>query len=272
MSQNEIILIIRRTKDYWLKGEYRKGVNLNPCLSDFFDKWNTEFKMDIVSYRNRLRDIAARRYLSSKFDKIFLHSGKDTTALKGGISKEEFKLYKNSIFVPIDEDDWIDASLADEIRNVDTDKPFIIWDWYCTGYRPEYTHPKTQYSKFQSCAWACRGYEHLTMARNNLRVNHAKGCDCLNNPPTDYIHFINKKLVAKIDHPGSVGQLRKIAKTYRDSDKEWMEAVVKSIIYYIKRDLEWKHLYIEEWNDYKALLKELLSSYKYLTDEYKELL
>ena len=67
----EIILIVRRDKEYWLSNLY------NTRLTDIIELWNKTFAMNIVDYRSRLRDIAAQLYLRNRFDKIFLHSCKD---------------------------------------------------------------------------------------------------------------------------------------------------------------------------------------------------
>ena len=161
--------------------------------------------------------------------------------------------------------------MADDIRNADTDKPFIVWGYCSTVKKGEGRYSENAYRRFHSCAWACRGYKYLVKARNNLRVDDL-GFDCINKPSTDYIHFIDKTLVAKIEHPGSIGHLRSIAGKYLKQENEWMNYVLKTVIGQIEFDADWKHLFPEEWNDYKILLKELLSSYKYLTDEHKELL
>lgn len=261
MRDREIILVIRRTKEYWLNNSYRQ--TLNSWLIDIIDLWNQSFKMQIMDFRNRLRDIASSLYLKNKFDKIFLHSHKDTR-FWGNITMEEIKLYKNTIFVPIDEDDWIRDCLSDELRNIDTEKTFFAWEWFAT-IRPEVRKSDrgTKTSFVQSCAWACVGIEPLLKRRNNLYL--------INNDYSN-TYFIYKPLSTKVEHIGSAGLLRKTIKDMPNQRDKWIESLINRMILHIQMESDLSKIFSKEWELYKSLLKELLSSYKYLTSEQKVLL
>ena len=154
-KERDVILIIRRNKEYWLRNEYKN--TLNARLIDIMDMWNQSFNLNIIDYRNRLRDIASSLYMKNKFDKIFLHSEKDPRRLRDFILKEEKNLYKDSIFVPIDEDDWICSQLSDELRYLQTNKSIFIWNYFVTFKEKEVKSNNGEGMRFvQSCMGFCR--------------------------------------------------------------------------------------------------------------------
>ena len=66
----EIILIVRRDREYWLTDRYN---NLAPVMLELIEEWNRTFSISFIEYRHRIRDIASSTYALNKFDKIFLH-------------------------------------------------------------------------------------------------------------------------------------------------------------------------------------------------------
>lgn len=258
MKSKEVILIVRRNRDYWLSGEYKSS--LNPWLIDIMGMWNDLFKMDIICYRNKLRDISSSFYMKNKFDKIFLHFNRDPKRMKESISKEELKLHEKTIFVPVDEDDWIDPSLSEVLREIETDNKLFVWDYLSTIKNGESHSNKGEGMSFvQSCAWGSVGYDYLLNRRNNLYIKK------------DYnnVYFINKPLSVKVEHAGSVGFLRKTIKKFPDQRERWVGNLVKKIEEDIKIEIDFPKVFKEEWKEYKCLLKELLSSYNFLVSREK---
>jgi hypothetical protein len=272
MSGREIILIIRRDKDYYLNNEYKSS--LNPWLIDIMELWNESFKMNIMDYRNRLKNIASSLYLKNKFDKIFLHSTMDLRNFKNNVSKNEYKLYENSIFVPMDEDDWIMPSLADELRNIETNQSIFIWNYFNTISDKEIISDKREKvlkrnqeernNFVQSCCWATVGYYYILNKRNNLYIKQKEYLNA---------YFIPKSLAVKVEHVGSIGFLHSIIKGFTNQREKWIENIIKKLVDDIQIEIiDFSKIFREEWYRYKCLLKELLSSYKNLTDSQKELI
>jgi len=252
--EKQIILIIRRSKDYWL---YNKvcADKLNPHVQPIIELWDSFFNLKIMNFRNQLREIASSTYLNNKFDQIFLHSYIDPNRVK---EKDNFKneLYKDSIIVPIDEDDWIDPSLAEILRNIETDEKFFVWNYYKTIREYEFESFKNERGRgwTMPCSWAIKGYNSFLKRHNHLLVNEEEFTQ---------IYFIRKPLAVKIEHVASVGFLKKVVRKNWEKEDKWMSAIVSKI----KGDLtvegnEYPIVFQEQWKKYKKLLEELLESKK----------
>jgi len=241
----EIILIVRRDKEYWLSNLY------NTRLTDIIELWNKTFAMNIVDYRSRLRDIAAQLYLRNRFDKIFLHSCRN---LRGySISDEDRCLHRDSIFVPIDEDDWLSPILAQTLREIETDKPIFVWNFFATIRKQEKVSNRGKgITRFvQSCSWATVGYNYLLQKRNNLFLTEIEYAD---------VYFINSPLAVKVEHIGSLGFLRKTIKKYPEQKDKWMSYLMTKLTCDMQMKVDFAELFKKEWEEYQSLLRELFSS------------
>ena len=252
--ENKIILVIRRSKDYWLDNKICTD-KLNPHVQPIIKLWNSFFNLKVMDFRNQLREIASSTYLNNKFDLIFLHSYID---LNRGKEQNDFKneLYKDSIIVPMDEDDWIDPSLAEILRNIETDKKFFVWNYYKTIREYEFESFKNGIGRGWTipCSWAMIGYESFLKRHNHLVVNEEE---------FKKIYFIKKSLTMKVEPIASVGFLKKVVRKNWEKEDEWMNVIVSKI----KGDLtvkgnEYLEVFQNQWKKYKKLLKELLNSRK----------
>ena len=126
----EIILIIRRDKNYWFKNEINR-IKIQSYVFRLMEIWDSFFNINIMDFRNKIRDIASSTYMDNKFDEIHLYSHIDPGKIK---EKNELKnkLYENSIIIPIDEDDWVNPNLADILRGIKTEEQFFVWNYYKT--------------------------------------------------------------------------------------------------------------------------------------------
>jgi len=221
--------------------------------------------MNIMDYRNELRDIASNLYVKNKFDKIFLHSNRDPKALKECTTEIEKELYKNTILIPMDEDDWVSPCLSNELREIETEKSIFVWNYFATFQEKEVQSNKGEEKTgfVQSCSWASVGYDYILSRRNNLYLNKEE---------YDNIYFIDKPLAVKVEHVGSLGFLRKTIKKLPDDREKWIDNLIEKLLIDIQVESDISQIFVKEWILYKELLRELLSSYKYLTEEQKELL
>lgn len=257
MSQ-EIILLIRRDKECWIDDKYKHF--LWPYMSHIIDIWDASFKISIVDFRKKLRDIAASTYINSKFDKILLHSHIDhrTSGLNFDREKE---LYSNSIIVSIDEDDWLSTSLPSVLREIETDKEIFVWNCYTTWDGLEkISFPSGSSRIIETCNWGIKGFEQLLTKRNQLNgEEHSK------------IHFIRKPLSVRVNHLAMLGMLRNRTKKHSPGTED-KNIFIQKLTQELSHEINFPEEFQYQWKQYRETLKELLSSYKYLTDEYKELL
>jgi len=252
--EKQIILIIRRSKDYWLYnkiGDEAIPLHVQPII----ELWNSFFNLNLVDYRNKLRTIASSTYLDNKFDQIYLHSYIDPRKMK---DENDFKneLYEDSIIVPMDEDDWIDPSLSEILRNIETDKKFFVWNYYKTIKEHEFEPFKKGRGRgwTMTCSWAIKSYNSFLKRHNHLKINEQE---------FSQICFIRKPLSVKIEHVGCVGFLRKVVRKNWGKEDKWMNAIVSKI----KGDLtidegKFPIVFQEQWKKYRMTLEELLNSKK----------
>lgn len=252
--EKKIILVIRRSKDYWLDNKICID-KLNPHVQPIIKLWNSFFNLKIMDFRNQLREIASSTYLNNKFDLIFLHSYIDPNK-KNEQNEIKNKLYKDSIIVPIDEDDWMDPSLAEILRNIEADKKFFVWNYYKTIREYEFKSFKNGIGRgwVIPCSWAIEGYSSFLKRHNHLIVNEKE---------FSQIYFIKKSLTMKVEHIGSVGFLKKVVRKNWGKEDEWMNVIVNKI----KGDLtvigkEFPEIFQNQWIQYKKILKKLLDSRK----------
>ncbi len=252
--EKQIILIIRRSKDYWLYNKVNSD-KLNPHVQPIIKLWDSFFNLKIMDFRNQLREIASSTYLNNKFDQIFLHSyiDPDRTKEQNNLKNE---LYEESIIVPMDEDDWIDSSLAEILKDIGTDKKFFIWNYYKTirEYKFEPFKNGRERGWTIPCSWSIRGYASFLKRHNHLRINEEEFSD---------IYFIKKPLAMKVEHIASVGFLKKVVRKNWKKENKWMNVIVNKI----KGDLtvkgnEYPEVFQIQFKKYKNLLKELLESKK----------
>ncbi len=251
---NKIILIIRRSKDYWLYNKINSD-KLNPHVQPIIKLWDSFFNLKIMDFRNKIREIASSVYLDNKFDLIFLHSYIDPGKTK---EQNEIKneLYKDSIIVPMDEDDWVDPSLASILREIETDKTFFVWNYYKTIREYEFEPFKKGRERgwTMPCSWAVRGFDTFLKRHNHLKIKENEFND---------IYFIRKPLGAKVEHAGSLGFLTKTVRKNWEKEDKWMNVIVSKI----RGDLtiseeKFPISFQEQFKKYKKLLKELLESKK----------
>ncbi len=252
--EKQVILMIRRSRDYWLSNKIDSD-KLNLHVQPIIKLWDSFFNLKIMDFRNRLRDIASSTYLNNKFDLIVLYSYIDPNKEK---EQNEIKngLYKDSIIVPMDEDDWINPLFAEELRSIETDKKFFVWNYYKTIREYEFEPFKNKIGRGWTipCSWAIRGHDAFLKRHNHLVVNEKEFSD---------IYFIKKPLAIKVEHVASVGFLKKVVRKKWEKENEWMNVIVNKI----KGDLtvkgnEYPEIFQKQWKEYKNLLEELLKSKK----------
>ena len=249
-----IILVIRRSKDYWLYskiGDEAIPLHTQPII----ELWNSFFDLNLIDYRNKLREIASSTYLDNKFDQILLHSHISPKKMK---NKDDLvnELYEDSIIVPMDEDDWIDPSLADILRNIETNKKFFVWNYYKTIREYEFEPFKEGRGRgwTMTCSWAIKGYNSFLKRHNHLKIKEEELSE---------IYFIRKPLSVKIEHVGCVGFLKKVVRKNWEKEDKWMNAIVSKIKGDLTVDEEKFPIAFQgQWKRYRKLLEELLNSKK----------
>lgn len=248
----KIILIIRRSKEYWLHNKIC-DYKINQYVFPIFGMWDSFFSLKLMDYRNKLRDIASATYLDNKFDHIILHSYIDPC--KNEYDDIDSDAFEEDIIVPMDEDDWISFRLANILREAEIDKKFFVWDYYKTFkediYKP-FEHGIGGRGWTMPCSWGIVGYELFAKRHNHLSLNEDEFND---------VYLIRQPLAIKVEHVGSIGFLKKVVKNNFGNESEWMNSIVKKI----KGDLlitgkKYPVEFQKQWKDYKMLLEELLES------------
>ena len=251
--KKEVVLVVRRNRDYWLNGKITK-TTMNPCLMKVLEWWDSFFNFKIMDFRSKITDLASSTYLKNRFDQIILHSGI--------IPRHDFdqnfnrgELYKNTIIVPMDDDDWIDPCLANTLRDIDTYKKFFVWQCFKTNAGNVYLPFRKGRGRgwTATCTWAIVGHDEFVKRHNHLKVNEEE---------YGQIYFIDKPFTVKVEHPASVGSIRSAFRRYPDDYKKIMEDIVNRIDININVELEVTEPFKEQQQKYLELLWKLRKSIK----------
>ena len=127
---NRVILLIRRSADYFLDGK----LSMPSCDGDeaFWDEykstildpidwWNNSFKIPYMEFRKKFRRISAQLIIDSQFDMVMNHF--DWRVLN------KIRDLQSTWIVPQDEDDWPNPEAPTILRNVNPKKfDGIFWD------------------------------------------------------------------------------------------------------------------------------------------------
>jgi len=177
---NKIILLVRRDRDYYINQVVSPVVKSGErVFSKNLNLWNFFFKIPYVEFRRRLSEVSSLTYSQNSFDKIYFWGDYEA------IEKEP----DGSIIVPIDEDDWISNTLADDIRNFDfKDKQVTKWDVINIG--PKGDSSLERRNLCRSCSYAVKLPYHISFISINVLMTRNQ---------RDIIKF-NKTLSAKVDN------------------------------------------------------------------------
>lgn len=246
--------MIRRTKDYWLYHKTSRYFMNNNDVILLRKMWDSCFNLKFIDFNLSLRKIASSNYLENKFDEIHLYSHIQPPRIKNELYNKS-ELYNNDIIFPSDEDDWIDPSLAETLRNIETDKKFFVWNFYKT-WNEEKLGPfeKTNGTiTTTTCAWAVKGWTSFMERHNHLKLMKEEHSQ---------FYFIKKPLSIKVDHLASLGFLYyKVTSKRKGREETWIDIIIKKA----ERDLKitgknFPEIFQNQFMLYKNLLQELLDS------------
>ncbi len=255
--ENKIVLVITRSKDYWYNNKIT-SYKVNPWVIHLRELWNSFFNYKIIDFCNDLRDISSSNYLKNKFDEILLYSEIDPKYNDLWLlDKKIIDYHKDSILIPLDEDDWIDPSLASILRGIETDKTFFVWNYYKTirGYEFEpFKNNERGRGWTIPSSWAVRGFDNFIHRDGHLKIKENEFND---------IYFIRNPLGVKVEHAGSLGFLTKTVRKNWGKEEEWMNVIISKI----RGDLtvegnEYPEVFQDQFKKYKELLQKLLKSKK----------
>ncbi len=249
--EKRIILVIRRDKDYWLYGKESHYHMNNNDVKKLRDMWDSYFNLKFIDFRLQLEAIASSNYLDNKFDEIHLYSAIEPRKIKDELY-DKLELYNSDIIVPVDDDDWIDPSLAGILRNIETDKKFFVWDYYKSWREErfaEYQTPKGTWATI-TCAWGVRGWNSFLERHNHLKLSEEE---------YSQTYSIKKPLSLKVDNLSSLGFLYKIVSKRKGREDTWINSIVKKLEADLKITGE-NHpkSFQEQFKSYIKLLKKLL--------------
>ena len=205
---NRIILLIRRSADYYLENKLTMPScedsrefwdNYRPAILRAINWWDELFKISYMEFRKRFRRIPAQLIADSQFDMVLNHL--DWQAI------EQLRRLKNTWVVPQDEDDWLDPQLPATLRKVNVRKfDSVFWDTYrvceCN-------------SNFVTCDQEY--YENNMLLSNAYAVQVDAPSDVmsLHGRAQRYFHRVHSKMrylpwpmAVKVDGPGSMSLLR----------------------------------------------------------------
>ncbi|MGC4031631.1 MAG: hypothetical protein QM754_07850 [Tepidisphaeraceae bacterium] len=110
LAAPRVVLAIRRSKTYWLDSKIDPSDVLNGTEIDQANAsikwWNRTLRVSYQDFRRQIQALAATSHEQARFDEIIPWTDIDTIQ----------KQLPGTWIVPIDEDDWIDPSLADVLR------------------------------------------------------------------------------------------------------------------------------------------------------------
>lgn len=119
-----IVLLIRRDKEYWLHNK----MSFNGVVLQKFEKaikkrsfmWNLFFRMKYLEFRKRLAKIASLSYSQNNFDDMIMYMDRDHID----------SLEPGTLIVPMDDDDWFSPDLVKILRKIKKPHEQIYWDQY----------------------------------------------------------------------------------------------------------------------------------------------
>jgi len=172
-----IVLVIRRTQDYYLEGK------MMDYLFEHRYMWNLFYKLPYLEFKKRLSEIASSTYLANKFDRIYFWDEYEEVNQEG------------NIVVPIDEDDWIHPSLANELRSFNfQDKPVVQWKVLNLRCNLDTPFVIMDYIYTPSCGYAVKAPYRVGCIDRNWQMDNRK----------HDIIGLDKVLSAKVDNFSSI--------------------------------------------------------------------
>lgn len=188
------ILFIRRAKDYYYKNKsFLNYNNINTVinksiLSRNFYLWNIFFKMSYMEFRKKLHNIVKFSY-SSSFDEIFLWDNYELLE----------KYPRNSLVIPIDDDDIISPFIIEKILQYDlSGKNILKWNVFtCSPYGQIFRDRRKIY---RSCSYGV----FLPFKRDAIKKNVLMSLRYSSSPN------IEETLSVKLDNIASISFLGKI--------------------------------------------------------------
>ena len=237
----KIMLVIRRSKDYWLNDKIDTGkiLSLSPYLQGRADQaivmWNICFKMQYIDFRKKLRNIAWKKVEENSFDDI--HEYFDINEIK--------KIEHGTLVIPIDEDDWISSELTNTLRALGlSPKKGVHWEIlkHCDGV---FLHKRL------ACAESC-GYGFI------YPVSRLKLCDHQSiRDKSIFDCYIPKVLALKKHNISSLSKLRHANARHAISLKHYF---VKQINEQLSEVDTVPMEYKKQEEEYLELIKELKES------------
>lgn len=228
----KIILIVRRSKSYYLHGRVMAH------MKHYQYAWDMFFDIPYIEFRRRLSDISAMSYMYAGFDKIYFWA--------------DNKIYEKvnkpgNVVLSIDEDDWISRSVPAILRDFDFDGTNVVM-WRaihlkCDNWK---IFAPIYYSKWHetpSCAYAIRTPHDVALSRESWRMHYTSSRE-------KHVK-LDKFLSVKLDNYSSIS----FAERY-DIDK-LIEVMKNRYIVAPNEDLE---EYIDQVEAYNNLLLELYDS------------
>lgn len=178
----KIILVIRRTQDYYLYGKVMS------YMREYQYAWNMFFNLQYIEFRKRLSEISVMSYMYAGFDKIYFWQN---DKIYRDINK------RGHIVLSIDEDDWINRSIVQELRKFDfQDMSVAMWRVIHLRCKPD---PLIYYAKLKetpSCGYAIKALYDMRLSQRSYRMHYSS-------TRKDYIK-LDKILAIKLDNYSSI--------------------------------------------------------------------
>lgn len=223
----KIILLIRRSREYYLEDK------VMTYLSEKRYVWKLFFKLSYLEFRKKLAVIGSLTYLSNKFDRIYFWDEYEEVNQEG------------NIVVAIDEDDWISAFLATELRNFDfQDRPVAKWQVINLRCDEDPSFCQISWDLTPSCGYAIKTPYRVECIDRNTQMRHYNHIDAIK---------LDKILSVKVDNFSSIS---------------FMETInVNTLLEYMKKGylvekIALLHEYEKQIDLYNELLLELYDSCK----------
>jgi len=209
---SRVILLIRRSTDYYLENKLTmpscEGRENRPPWNEYrlttlnaIGWWNELFKIPYMAFRKRVRQIPAQLVADSQFDMVLNHF--DWQAI------EQFRRFRNTWVVPLDEDDWPDPQLPEILRKVSIGKfDGVFWNAYriCDCNSNFITCDQEYY---KNSALLSNAYAVRADAPADVLVGHVRAQRYLTNAHLNVRH-LPWPLTVKVDSPSSMSLLRAV--------------------------------------------------------------
>jgi len=236
----EIILLIRRDKEYWLHNR----MSFNGVVDQKFEReiwkwlivWNLFFKMRYIEFRKRLAEISSLSYPQNNFDDIIMYWDEDKLN----------SLEPGTLIVPMDDDDWFSPNLVKNLREIKEPCKGIYWDQYVKDISGRFEHRNRMVSDHivDSCCYSLKTPCDYDFIKNHWSFSK------------DNLHYIPKRLAVKIESLACLSVLYQLDVNVSNCKKFIKEKLKEEIRSTCAIPEEYKH----QIALYKDLLKELLES------------